>query len=50
MQFVLFRETASSSSRQAITMGKYKIKATQAYFSIFSHIPACPDIFRHIQA
>ena len=37
------------SSRQGITMGKYKTKAIQADFGIFTHIPAYSDISRHIQ-
>ena len=40
------------SSRQGITMGKYKTKAIQADLGIFTHIPAYSDIsgiFKYIQ-
>ena len=37
------------SSRQGITMGKYKTKAIQADLGILTHIPAYSDISRHIQ-
>ena len=37
------------SSRQGITMRKYKTKAIEADFGIFTHIPAYSDISRHIQ-
>ena len=41
------------SSRQRITMGRYKTKATEADLDIFTHISSYSDILcisRHIQA
>ena len=37
------------SSRQGITIGKYKAKAIQADLGIFKHISAHSDIPMHIQ-
>ena len=44
------KQVSTRSSRQGITIGKYKAKAIQEDLGIFTYISAYSDISMHIQS